>query len=73
MTNRHPLKKDDMPWLWPAVAVMLFLFWVGYLVTETPNWLSLGLGFVTGGLLIAWAIELTGNKLFSSSDDSAPD
>lgn len=65
--------KGTTPWLWPAVVVMLLLLWSGYLVTQTPDWLAVGLGFGTGAVLVAWAIEATGNKFFSPTDERSPD
>lgn len=46
--------------------ILLVLLWAGYLYTATFDWHSIALGVATGGILAAWAIEVTGNKVPSS-------
>lgn len=61
--------KDDMPWLYPLGFIVVGLLWVWLFVFETPHWVSAGLGFMSGGLLMAWAVEITGNKFLSSHSE----
>lgn len=45
--------------LWPAVA----LLWVWYLAFYDFDWPSIAIGGLTMGVLVSWAIEVTGNKV----------
>jgi hypothetical protein len=48
-------------WWW-VLAVVLAL-WANVWGFHGIEWYSLGLGFFTGGMLICWAVEMTGNKV----------
>lgn len=49
------------PWrvIWPIIG----LLWIWYFYFEPFNWASIAIGFGTGAILAAWAIEITGNKI----------
>lgn len=44
--------------MWPVVWLMLAAFWVGqFTLSGAPDWPTIGLGFLTGGLLALFAVE----------------
>ncbi|OCP36732.1 hypothetical protein BC360_05080 [Ensifer sp. LC163] len=49
------------PWRW--VFPILAVGWAGYLHAFTFDWTSIALGAGTGAVIMAWAIEITGNKV----------
>lgn len=55
--------KPKMPMVWPQAWIVVALLWLGYCYFNAVDWQSIGLGFLTGGVLAAWAIDITGNKL----------
>jgi hypothetical protein len=59
--NEPPVDRTRGPWwwVWPIVA----LLWAGTAYSFGFDWRSIALGFITGGLLAVWAIDLTGNKV----------
>lgn len=60
--NEKPKEFGDGWLLWACFAG-LALLWVWFFVFEMPHWVSVGMGFLTGGYLVAWATEVTGNKV----------
>ncbi|MFG1389089.1 hypothetical protein [Xanthobacter versatilis] len=44
-----------------ALLVMALL-WIGFLTTGSPDWTSVMAGLGTGAMLMAWGMEVTGNK-----------
>jgi hypothetical protein len=60
--SEKPRKRDELWWLWPFVFIVFGLLWVGFFAFQTPNWTSLGLGFSTGVVFMAWTGEISGNR-----------
>jgi hypothetical protein len=67
--SETPRKRDELWWLWPLVFVVFGLLWAWFFYFETPHWVSLGLGFSTGAVFMAWTGEITGNRYPSSPRD----
>jgi hypothetical protein len=59
--NEPPVDREPGPWRWviPIIAVL----WVGAFFAPWFNWLSVALGLMTGVVVTAWVIEITGNKV----------
>lgn len=55
--------RDKANWVYPAALVMLAIGWGLQWYVEGFNWAQIGLGFGTGAIFMAWAIESTGNKI----------
>lgn len=51
---------------WGLLAFLIALLWAGYLYSFSADWVSIGLGFGTGGIFMAWGLEVTGNKVPAS-------
>ena len=62
--REKPRKKDEMPYLFPLAFLVIGLMWVWYFVFQSPHWVSVGLGFVSGGIFMAWAGEKFGDRPF---------
>ncbi len=58
--------ENSMPWLWWAVWVMVAVCWLGLYTYDSPHWLSVGVGFISGGILACWAGDITGGKFIGS-------
>lgn len=71
MADRLPLIEHDpdepprdtskSPWL--RLLIILSFIWVWMLYSFDIVWLQVGAGFMTGGALACWAIDITGNKV----------
>lgn len=57
---------------WPLAGLFLAVLWAGFLYTQTFDWYSFALGGLTIGLLVAWAIDVTGNKVPESWRSKPP-
>lgn len=59
--NPHEKRQTNAIWwvLWPIVAAL----WVGYLSFFEFDWPAIALGAGTMGVLVTWAMEMTGNKV----------
>lgn len=55
--------RRKLPMVWPQAWIVMALGWAGYLYFYPVNWVEISLGFLTGGLLVAWAVDITGNKV----------
>lgn len=55
------IERGPGPWrlLFPAIGFL----WIGNAYYSLIDWQSAALGFLSGGLLALWAIEITGNKV----------
>ena len=49
--------------IWPLVAVMLALLWLGQWALFGFDWGQIGLGVLTGCMLALWAMEMTGGEV----------
>lgn len=57
-----------------VVWVILALLWLEQLAWEVTDWRSIGMGFATGIILVAFAVEVSGNKSpFSPRPHKRPD
>ncbi|WP_454850511.1 hypothetical protein [Rhizobium binxianense] len=56
-------KFDHGPGPWRWVLVIISLSWIWYLYFMPFNWPSIALGVMTGAGIVAWAIDITGNKV----------
>jgi len=67
--DRHerPRKRGDLSAMWVTGFVMLAGLWVWYLITQPVSWFSLGLGGLTGFLVMAWAAEMWGDRPYSGT------
>lgn len=59
--NEPKIDRGPGPWK-IAVPVLVGVFVLNVL-TRDIDWVSLMLGVAIGGLLVAWAIDITGNKV----------
>lgn len=59
-----PRDTSKSPWL--LVAIMLVLIWSGLFYLYEPAWLQLGIGALTGAMIMAWGVDITGNKVPAS-------
>lgn len=50
-------------WHWPFIFAVIALMWILAAVTGPISWGDIVLGAFTGGALMTWAIEFTGNKV----------
>lgn len=55
-------KVDRTPLPWKSAIVVLALGWAGYLYSFPTDFISIGLGMLTGVVFTALVIEITGNK-----------
>jgi hypothetical protein len=55
--------RDSANWVYPAASVILALGWLLTWYTAGLSWHQIGMGFGTGAIFMAWAIESTGNKV----------
>ena len=63
-----------MWWLWPAVWAMIGIFWLGYFMLFSVDWLSIGLGGLTGMMFAYYVVETSGNKFdVLPPSDRSPD
>lgn len=58
--NEPPVDRSPAPWRW--VLPLIALAWCGYLYSFEVHWASIALGVMTGAGIVAWAIDITGNK-----------
>lgn len=58
--NEPDIDRRPGPWKWVALA--LLAGWAGYLYSFPIDWRSIALGVMTGAGIVAWAIDITGNK-----------
>ena len=58
---------DGMWWLWWAAWGIVAILWAGAFYFETADWPSVSLGAFTGLILMAWAVDVTGNKVTGST------
>lgn len=59
--NPHERRQTNaIWWIW---VVLLALMWAGYLSFFEFDWPSLALGGVSMGVLVSWAVDMTGNKV----------
>jgi len=65
--DERPRKQFGDGWLWWACWLMVALIWTGYLYFHGIDWYSVVVGAVTGGMFIAWSIDITGNRVIGSS------
>ncbi len=56
-------KVDRGPGPWRLVLPIIGLGWIWYLYFMPLDWPSIALGLMTGGGIVAWAIDVTGNKV----------
>ncbi|TPJ97634.1 hypothetical protein FJ872_31980 [Mesorhizobium sp. B2-5-9] len=68
--EHNPKERRMTNTVWWVLAVILALQWAGYLYFRGFDLWSIALGFVTGGILASWAIEISGNKWPFSSPGS---
>lgn len=59
--NEPKIERGPGPWRWLLFAMILAWAWYFYFIPF--SWPSIAIGFLTGGLLSLWAIEVTGNKV----------
>ncbi|CUX21312.1 hypothetical protein CFBP6626_07195 [Agrobacterium tumefaciens] len=59
--NEPKIDRGPGPWkiAFPVLAVVFLL----NVATREVDWVSIALGVAVGGVLTAWAIEVTGNKV----------
>lgn len=62
--NEPPVDRTPGPWRW--VMAILIVGWAGYLYSFPVDWRSIALGVLTGAAIVAWAVDITGNKIPAS-------
>lgn len=45
-----------------VVGIIIIACWVWYFYFRDLDWISLALGAFTGGVIVSWVTEITGNK-----------
>ncbi|MGO8490910.1 hypothetical protein ACC757_29415 [Rhizobium ruizarguesonis] len=56
-------KLDRGPGPWKIAIPVLLVIVVLNLATRSIDWISLALGAAIGACIVAWAIDITGNKI----------
>lgn len=56
-------KIDRGPGPWRIVWAVIIIGWAGYLYSFPVDLVSIALGVMTGVGVLAWAIDITGNKV----------
>lgn len=59
--NETPRRRS--PLIYWVAWLMIVLLWVGQWYFDGLDWEQILLGFITGAMITAWAIEITGNKM----------
>jgi len=62
--DEPPRDMSKSPWLLVSIICALMWTWLWY--NNEIQWLQVGVGFYTGMMLMAWAIEITDNKVPAS-------
>ena len=59
--NEPKFDRGPGPWRWvlPLIAVVV----IANIATREIDWVSVCLGLLVGGAIVAWAIDITGNKV----------
>ena len=60
--DHEPREKRPTWTIWWIAWGIVAFFWIAVGYRFGFNWQQLALGFITGGLLTAWAITITGDK-----------
>lgn len=63
---------DRGPGPWKIAVPVVVLMWALNLYSRPIDWVSVGLGLVTGIVFIAWMIDITGNKIPDSWRSKPP-
>ena len=56
--DHDPNEPKDRPmgvWFWLYGWAIVAVGWLLYLSTRSPDWLSIGLGAITGGVFMCWS------------------
>lgn len=57
---------------WPSTWLIVGLIWAANLYFFSFYWRSFALGLLTGCILVAWAMDITGGKIPASWRSKAP-
>ena len=60
--EHNPKERRETNTIWWVLAAILALQWAAYFYFHGFDLWSLALGFLSGGILTSWAIEISGNK-----------
>lgn len=61
--DHNPKEERPTNRIWWIVWPIVVLGWIWYLYFFEFTWVPIALGFLTGGILASWAIEVTGNRV----------
>lgn len=61
--EHNPHEKRQGNGIWWFWWIALVLLWAGYLAFFEFDWPSIAIGGLTMGILVTWAVEMTGNKV----------
>jgi hypothetical protein len=70
--DHNPHEKRPPWWFWWVVFGVVALLWIGNFAMLEMHWGQIGLGFTTGGLLVAWAMAMTGGEVPTSWRSKPP-
>lgn len=56
-------KIDRGPGIWWLVFIMMSFGWAGAWYFDMIDWTSVAMGYSAGALSMAWALEITGNRV----------
>lgn len=61
--DHDPQEFTDKRAGWPSTWLVVGLIWAGNLYFFPFDWRSFALGLLTGCILVAWAMDVTGGKI----------
>lgn len=70
--EHNPNERRETNAIWWLIWPFIGLQWLGYLYFNSVDWWPIALGFLTGGVLATWAIEITANKVPDSWRRQSP-
>jgi hypothetical protein len=60
--HERPRKSGEPRFMWWVGFVILALLWAWFFTFQIPSWVSVGIGFGTGLMVMAWAADIWGDK-----------
>jgi hypothetical protein len=57
--HERPGRRYSLGKWWWGIWAMIVLFWIGQFAFDGFDWVQISLGFVTGGILSMWAVDMS--------------
>lgn len=70
--DHNPNEKRPPWWFWWVVFGVFAVLWIGQIATQEMHWSQVFLALGTGGVIAAWAMELTGGEVPTSWRSKPP-